>query len=144
MTIRVYEETTPGSYSTFFLDGSLEAYDPIQITADGSLGEVVEKLLYIRSDAAGSFEDISVQAVSKVSPSKVDGVSTGFGAKIRVGATQPTEAEWEDVDYASQESLSDISSTSTYLPFWIRFECPAGASVNNFEDVVIRVRSVAI
>jgi len=152
MAIAIYREISTGAYSIY---GEYDAGDgllPIITTHDGVLGEVVETKLFVRNDDSTEYyTSVSVIPVSLDSPSDVTGTATGHGAKLlSVSAIddQPTESEWDVVDYASSMSLDDIGSalagdTSTYLPFWYRIECPAGAQADNKENVVLRLSYTA-
>ena len=115
---------------------------PISTVHDGVLGETVETLLYVKNDdILVYYTDVKVTPVSKVTPSIVDGTSTGFGVKLSLGNTQPTEAEWAVVDYGNTIELDDLGSASaadlSARPFWVRIEIPAGTSADNKEQSVL-------
>jgi len=145
MGLGIYREVSAGVYSIYKVDGASDSLLPITTTHDGVLGEVVEVKLFIRNNNASEYyTDIELEPVSKTVPSDVIGTATGHGVKMRAGNTQPTEAEWDAIDYATTLSFSDIGSsgsadTNTYLPFWYRIECPAGAPADNKENVVLRL-----
>lgn len=144
MGLDLYREVSTGVYSKYRgdddVDGSL-----ITSTHDGVLGETVIKKLFLRSDTTIEwYGDVSVACVSTISPSEVDGVSSGHGMKLIAGNDQPTEGEWDATDYGNTLSLDDFGSTSggdmsTYLPFWVRIECPPGAKADNKENTLLRV-----
>lgn len=147
MALGIYRQVSPGIYSIYKEYGSVDDTLPIRNTFDGILGENVHTLLYVRNDDNSRYyENIKVQPISLVTPSQVDNVSTGHGMKLIAGSTQPTEAQWEATDYANQISLSDLgvsgsADTTSYLPFWCRIECPAGAAIDNLENTTLRVSS---
>lgn len=149
MALAIYRETTTGVYAPILEKGSLDPYLPIITTHDGVLGEVCEVRLFVRNDdPAVYYTDISVIPVCTTTPSEVDGVSSGWSAKLILGSIQPTEAEWEATDHGNQIFLGDIGSsgsgdTSTYSPFWYRISAPAGARASNRENIYLRLFSTA-
>jgi len=147
--LSLYREVSAGTYVSYKEYGVEDGLLPIVTTHDGVLGEVVETKIYVRNDDVDEFyTDITVVPICLTSPDEVDGVTSGHGMKLRTGNTQPTEAEWEATDYANTISLDDIGASgagdvNTYLPVWYRVECPAGASADNRENVVLRIYSTA-
>lgn len=145
MSLDIYRNLSAGVYSLYAEYGINDGRLPVTTTHDGVLGEVVEVLLYLRNDDPSEYYDyITITPVSLVAPSLVDNVSTGFGIKLSPGETQPTEADWTAVDYAASIDMTDIGSagsgdTSSYLPFWARFEVPAGANADNKDTVVLEI-----
>lgn len=149
MALDLYREISTGVYSICKEYEAVDDVLPIITTHDGTLGEVVETRLFVRNDdVAEYYTNISVVPVSTTSPSDIIGVATGHGVKLRVGATQPTEAEWEMIDYGEGILIEDIGEEgagdiSTYSPFWYRVECPAGATADNKDNIILRVTSTA-
>ncbi len=149
MSLAIYRQLSAGSYSIYAEDGVSDSRLPIITTHDGTLGEVVETQLFVRNeDVTEYYEDIQVEAICSTTPSDITGVATGHGIKLFAGDTQPTEAEWEAIDYANQITLSDIGASgtgdiSTYRSFWYRVEVPAGAPADNKENIVLRVSYTA-
>lgn len=149
MTLDLYREISTGTYAVYGRDGVEDGLLPIISTHDGVLGETVEMKLFVRSDTATEYyRYITVTPVSKTSPSDVTGTDTGHGVKLRVGNTQPTEAEWDALDYASSIDIPNIGAlgagdSNTYEPFWYRIECPAGAPADNKENIVLRLSYTA-
>lgn len=145
MGLDIYREVSSGIYAKYKQDGVEDGALPITTTHDGVLGESVILKLFVRSSTNTEwFEDISIQPISSVSPSEVDGSSSGFGVKLISGDSEPTEADWDATDYASQITLGDIGSAvagdiNSYLPFWCRQECPAGTSADNKENTSLRL-----
>ncbi len=117
----------------------------IETTLDCELGQAQETEYFIRNDDKDYyFTDISVKATSLIAPDDTIGIETGWGVKLSAGATQPTEAQWETIDYGNTISLSDLGSalasdTTTYLPFWVRVECPAGIMPTIKENIAIDI-----
>jgi hypothetical protein len=149
MALDLYREVSTGTYAIYKLDGADDTLLPIITTHDGVLGEVVETKLFIRNDDVTEYyEDVTVQPIAKTLPDDTIGISTGHGIKLNAGNTQPTEAEWDALDYADSISMADIGASglgdvSTYLPFWYRAEVPAGAPADNKENIVLRISYTA-
>ena len=149
MGLDLYREVSTGTYAKYYEYGSSTTLLPIVTTHDGVLGETVEIRIFVRNDDPDEYyTNISVQPVSISDPDDVSGTTTGHGVKICAGSTQPTEAEWTAIDYASSISLSSLGSAgngdiNTYLPFWARFEVSAGSPADNRENIVLRVSYLA-
>jgi hypothetical protein len=145
MGLDIYREVSTGVYSRYKEYGATDDSLPYTTSHDGVLGEVTEDRLFVRSDTNLQwYSNVSVQAISLSSPSEVDGTSTGHGIKLSVGSTQPTEAEWEAIDFGNSVTIPNIGAAgagdnSTYQPFWVRTECPAGAAASNRETNVLRI-----
>lgn len=148
MALAIYREVSTGVYSKY-RDSSEGEGGLITTTHDAVLGDTVITKLFIRSDTSLEwYGDVSVECVSVVSPSEVNGTSTGHGMKLIAGSTQPTEGDWDSTDYGNSIDLSDIGDTdggdsNTYLPFWVRVECPPGAKADNRENTLLRLYSKA-
>ena len=156
MALDIYREVSAGTYAVYGRDGVEDGLLPIVTTHDGVLGEVAEVKLFVRADTSAEYyRNIAVIPVSKTTPSDVTGTDTGHGAKLYRRGTvataaqqQPTEAEWEAIDYAASIDIPDIGASgagdaNTYLAFWYRIECPAGAAADNKENVVLRLSYTA-
>jgi hypothetical protein len=149
VALDLYREISTGAYSIHKIDGASDNLLPITTTHDGVLGEVVEVKLFVRNDDVTEYyQNVVVLPVSKTTPDETIGTANGHGVKLRAGAVQPTEAEWDAIDYGSSISLSNIGSagsgdTSSYLPFWYRVEVPAGAPADNKENIVLRLSYTA-
>jgi hypothetical protein len=149
MALDVYREISTGAYSIYKIDGANDNLLPVITTHDGVLGEVVETKLFVRNDDSTEYyQNIAVLPVSKTTPDETISTANGHGVKLFAGAVQPTEAEWESIDYGVSVSLSNIGSAgsgdnSTYLPFWYRVEVPAGAAADNKENIVLRLSYTA-
>ncbi len=149
MALDIYREVSTGAYSVYKIDGASNDLLPITTTHDGVLGEVVEIKLDVRNDSTLEYyQSISVLPVSKTTPDETTAIANGHGVKLFAGETQPTEAEWEAIDYGVAVSLANIGSagsgdTSTYLPFWYRVEVPASALADNKENLILRLSYTA-
>jgi hypothetical protein len=149
MALGLYREVSAGAYASY------KDYDvdddklPIITTHDGELGEVVESKLFVQADTAVEYyTHIRVTPVVRYGDDDVSGTVTGHGVKLRVGAAQPTESEWSATDYGDYIDITQIGSAlggdiAAARPFWCRIECPAGASADNKENVVLRLSFTA-
>jgi len=143
--IAIYRKVSEGIYTQYHDDDQEDGFLPITTTYDGTLGETTETLLYVKNDnELFYYTDISVTPIAKRDPDDVSFEATGHGVKVRVGETRPTEAEWDTVDYGAAITLDDLGASgeadvNSALPFWCRVECPAGATADNRENVVLRL-----
>jgi hypothetical protein len=147
--INIYEETTIGVFHKKSLYGASINISPIKVVCNGEDGEVRELRLFIRADNEKEYySSITMTPASLVTPSYVDNTSTGWGVKLSATNLQPTESDWDGIDYANTITFDNIGTSSagdinTYLPFWVRIECPANASIGNIEDVVLTLNYTA-
>ena len=138
----IYENADPSS--AFTVSGNFG--NPFTATFNGVLGEVVERKLYIRNDdSLYYYENIEVQPIDG-GDYIVDGSgeTDGYSWKLYAGDTQPLEEQWDLTSAGNQISLADIGSsgnpdTTTYLPFWVRISVPAGAPVEAYNSVLLRI-----
>jgi hypothetical protein len=141
MTLKIYENANPNTSFSI----SEEFSNPISHAFDGVNGGVIEKCYYVRNDnALNWYTNIKVQPIDG-GDNIVDG-SNGFSWKLYAGNQQPLEEQWSLVSAGNQITLSDIGSASngdisTYLPFWVRIEVPAGSSVQSFQSVKLRINT---
>ena len=149
MALDIYREVSTGTYALYGRYGVDDGLLPVITTHDGVLGEIVEIKLFVRNDDSTEYyTNIVVTPVSKTVPDDTIGTASGHGVKLSAGSTQPTEAEWEAIDYGDAITLSDIGSLgagddSTYLGFWYRVEVPAGTPADNKENIVLRLSYTA-
>jgi len=149
MALNLYREVSTGTYLLYQESGGSSEVLPIITTHDGVLGEVVELRIFVRNDDITEYyENIQVTPVCNSLPDETIGTANGHGVKLFAGNTQPTEAQWEAIDYGAAIDLDDLGSsglgdTYSYLPFWYRAEVPAGTLANNKENIVLRLSYVA-
>jgi len=149
MGLDIYREVSTGVYTIYGQDGVDDGLLPIVTTHDGILGETVEIKLFVRNDDSTEYyEGISVDPISKTSPDDTIGTATGHGVKLSLGSSQPTEAQWEAIDYSASIDVPNIGSSgsgdiSTYTAFWYRVEVPAGSPADNKENIVLRLSYTA-
>jgi len=150
MALNLYIQTSFSNFSEIRKAYDSESEDlPLITTHDGSLGEVVETMLFLRNnDPDEYYTGISVTAVCDTVPDDTIGTETGHGVKLRAGHSQPTEAEWECIDYANSITFDNIGGIgspdiSSYFPFWYRVEVPPGTPADNKENIFLRVFGTA-
>lgn len=149
MALDIYRQISTDTYALYRLDGDEDDLLPITTTHDGVLGEVVEIQLFVRNDDPTEYyQGITITPISKTTPDDTIGTASGHGVKLRIGDTQPTEAEWGAIDYSTSISFSDIGAsgagdTASYLSFWYRVEVPAGTPADNKENIVLRLSYTA-
>jgi hypothetical protein len=115
--------------------------NPLQLAINGRVGGVIERKFYVRNDKETSgYSSISLLPVDGSGRNIIDGTD-GYSWKLRVGDTQPTFDEWTSISPGNTITFEDIDTTdiSTYLPFWLRVEIPMGATVESFNDVILRL-----
>lgn len=149
MALAIYRETSPGIYEKISKVGEVLDKFPIISTHDGETGDSVEFKLYVKSDDYKVYyTSITAYPENLTSTNYINGTSTGWGIKMRIGSLQPTQAEWENISYASTISIPNIGTaptvdtsgsgdTNTAEPFWIRIECPANSPVRDKEATSI-------
>lgn len=140
MGLKIYKSATPTS--AFSTDGSFT--NPISHAFDGITGQVIEKRYFVRNDDVAK-NYTSIQLVLIDGGDNIvngSGATAGFFWKLHEGDTQPLEEQWSQRGKGNTISLSDISDTNTYVPFWVRIEVPAGASIQSFQSVQPRITAV--
>ena len=127
-------------------DSDLE--NPLTIVHDGKTGDVKTVQLYARNDdVAKWFSNIIVRPVDLVDAYPYGDVAydeTGWGVKLSEGSSEPSEGEWEDINWGEEISVANIGSdlghdTTTYLPFWYLESCPPNTDAQTKTDLVIQV-----
>jgi hypothetical protein len=146
MGLKLYYKNSSGS----FVEASTgdDTSDPVVTTHDGKNGDVKTTDLYLRNDdSAKWYSNIVVLPVDLVDANPYGDVNyseTGWGVKLSSGGTEPTEAEWDDVTWGRQISMSDIGSnssadTTTYYPFWYLISCPPNTDAQNKDDIILQI-----
>lgn len=122
--------------------------NPITTTHDGKEGDEKATLLYLRNnDATKWYSNIVITPVDLIDADPYGDIAyseTGWGVKLSEGGTEPTEAEWDDLDWGEATSMSDVGSDSigdstTYAPFWYFISCPPNTNAQNKTDIVFKV-----
>jgi len=148
MTLAVYKEVSEGIYVKAKEWGILDPEtSPISTTHDAVLGEVVEIKLFVRNDDALKYYTTTVVSpVVKDGTDDVSGIVTGHGVKLCYSPIQPTEAEWDAIDYGTTITIgaigeSGLGDTSSYLPFWCRVEVPP-TGAGNKENITLKIAAL--
>lgn len=141
MALKVYEnvgDTIPYSSEGLFTN-------PMIFSFDGRLGGSLEKKLYLRNDEIiYKYETITIEAEQFSGDTDYIGDSVGFSFKFEGGDTRPTEARWAAIVADNTISLSDISDTTTYLPFWIRITIPYRIPVQHITSVRMKILATEV
>jgi len=137
MSLRIYETADPAD--AYSISGDFT--HPISFSFDILTGGVTEKQFYLRNDGASyTYSGVQITPVDSIGKHLVDGTA-GFGWKLSSGSDRPTESAWGVIDYGDTISMSGISDTNTYLPFWVRVEAPRGQQVTSYNGVVLRIEA---
>ena len=114
---------------------------------NGSLGEAVDVLLYLRNaDPNVYYNGISVQVQDSYASNDTLGpAGSGWGTKLSPGSRRPTVDEWDIVPYGNIISIKPIGTTVqadtvTYYPFWLRVVVP-GNEISQVKDEMTLVVS---
>ncbi len=137
MALKVYQSANPST--SFSTDG--EFSNPVRHTFDGRTGGVIEQRYYVRNDDPLIWSSGIVVSLSDDQGRSIINGTDGYSWKLKAGDTQPLDQEWATIDEADPITLSNITNTTTYLPFWVRIEVPRGAVVESFDDVKIVLTS---
>jgi len=148
MSLEVYFRDSNGLMSLATTGTDLS--NPITTTHDGKDGDDVPIVLYLRNnESARWYSNIRITPVDLVDANPYGDVvysETGWGVKLSKGGTEPTEAEWENIEWGSAISMDNIGSdgvgdTSTYYPFWYLISCPPNTNAQNKTDIILRVEA---
>lgn len=135
MALKIYPDE--GISSAYSQDGAMT--NTFRQAFDGKTGQVRETRLYLRNDDATKiYTGIVISSVSVSGRNIIDGTD-GYSWKLSAGDTQPTADGWRAVSEGNSISMSAISDTTTYLPFWLRIEVPRGAPVETIDGVVLNI-----
>lgn len=140
MGLLIYSDANP---STAFSSESTFT-NPLLAAFNGVTGNTKSVRYYVRNDESDkSYSSISLQPVLLEGTNIINGTD-GFGWKLYAGDTQPLEEQWSLVSYANSIVIPDIGSAiladvNTYEPFWLRISVPAGASIQSYSDVKLRI-----
>ena len=118
---------------------------PITTVHDGKKGDVKTVQLFLRNDdAALWFSNIRVVPVDILGDNDIYYTETGWGVKLSPGDVEPTEGEWDDIDWGEEIEMEDVGSdsaedTTTYYPFWYLITCPPNEDVAIKTDIILEV-----
>jgi hypothetical protein len=136
MALRIYQAADPATE----LSADNAFTNPLALTFDGVNGGVIEKRLYLRNnDIAKTYTGISLQPVNTGDAVlAVDGTN-GYSWKLSAGDQRPLNEQWALITAGASIAMSNISDTTTYLPFWVRIEVPAGAPVMSSQKITLDI-----
>lgn len=145
MSLSIYEQTSPGVYNDFSIEGAHT--DPITTIHHGRNGDTFELKLYVGRESGNTsdFTNVKVEATSLTTELDIGTGSTpgdtGWGVKLMVDpGHDPTESEWDATDYGNTIELVDISDPDdSKLPFWYRIESPRGVEIKNKKNIALLV-----
>jgi len=121
---------------------------PLTSIHDGKTGDIQTIQVYVRNDDTTLwFSNVKIQPVDLVDANPYGDVvysETGWGVKLSQGAEEPTEGEWDDIEWGNQIDMANLGSnsganTTTYLPFWYYITCPPNTDAKVKTDIVLNV-----
>jgi hypothetical protein len=138
MSINIY--TQPNPSTALSQDGAFTS--PFALTFDGRVGGYKEVKLFLRnSNPSFYFTDLEVSLEDNTSESITSTPENGYVWKLSYGDTKPTYNDWLNIPEANALSVTTPiggpgnPDTSTYLPFWVFIQVPAGIDIQVFTDV---------
>ena len=146
MALKVYFRDSNGALSEASTGTTLT--NPITTTHDGKEGDEKSILLYLRNDDATKwYSNVTITPVDLIDANPYGDVAyseTGWGVKLNKGGTEPTEAEWDDIDWGEAISMDNVGAdgagdSTTYAPFWYYISCPPNTDAQNKTDIVLKV-----
>jgi hypothetical protein len=144
MALDVYGLNEDGvTYTAFSYDGANT--NPLEVTFDGSYEDSQELQLFVRNDDATQwYDNVTVTPVAVSGSDDVSFEETGWGVKLKAGASQPTASEWAALAWGNAISMSNVGSasqgdTSTYYSFWVKIVSPRYALVGLKTNTVLRL-----
>ena len=147
MSLKLYYKDSGDSYVAASSGDTMTS--PITTTHDGKNGDTKVTCLYLHNDGSSTkwYSNIAIrprdlQIVNSYSDISYD--DTGWGIKLSSSATEPTDSEWEDIDWGNEISMSNVGSDSgsnvaTYYPFWYLITCPPNTDAQNKSDISLDV-----
>jgi hypothetical protein len=141
MSLLVFEQTSPGVYTPFSVDGVHT--NPITTVHHGRNGDTFEVKLYVGRETGNTstFTNVRVKPDSLTADDDIGSGSnpgsTGWGVKIMVDpGHDPIESEWDTTDYGDTIELSDITNDAKQ-PIWFRIESPRGIDIQNKKNITL-------
>ncbi len=122
--------------------------DPLATIHDGRTGDTQTTQVYIRNDDTDLwFSNIIIRPIDLVDANPYGDIiftETGWGIKLSAGDDEPTQGEWEDIEWGEKIDMPDIGSdsladTTTYYPFWYLITCPPNTNAQVKTDIVLNV-----
>lgn len=146
MGLGIYFKDSDGNWSKATI--GTDKTNPITTTHDGKDGDTKTITLYLRNDDSSKwYSNVTITPVDRIDANPYGDVGydeTGWGVKLNKGGTEPTQGEWNDIDWGSNISMDNIGSnsaadTATYYPFWYLITCPPNENAKNKSDIILKV-----
>lgn len=135
-----------GIYSKADVNTLVDTDTPLTFTFDGSIGGVMERVIYVRNDDTKYFyTNISVEAVDTSGDDITDESVAGFSWKFIEKDVLPSPEEWTLVTPGNTLTLSNDlgnaleSDTITFLPVYLQVIIPRDRLITTIKDVVLRI-----
>lgn len=121
---------------------------PLQTIHDGKSGDTQTVQVYLRNDSVSKwFSNIKIKPVDLEDANPYGDIiysETGWGVKLSAGSEEPTESEWDDIEWGNEIDMGDIGSddaadTAAYYPFWYLITCPPNTDAKIKTDIVLNV-----
>ena len=121
---------------------------PLLTAHDGKTGDTQTTQIYIRNDVISKwFSNIRIKPVDLIDPEPYGDIiytETGWGVKLSKGSEEPTQSEWEDIEWGTELEMDNIGADSgynitTYYPFWYLIACPPNTNAKVKTDIVLNV-----
>ena len=142
MALGLYGKNTIGQYVRYSNSNDTSYSNPITSVHDGRNGTTREIKLYVMADDDHEYTNIEVRAVSTsddIGEGQLRG-DTGWGVKLMTDpGRDPTEHDWESVEYGESAEIADISELNSIRALWYRVESPRGVSVQNKENITLQL-----
>lgn len=143
--LSIYYKDSEGAYIQVSKGSDLSS--PIITNHNGQSSTVVTLPLYLRNDESTRwYSNIRILPFDLEDANPYGDVAydeTGWGVKLSTGGTEPTNAEWEDINWGEEISMSDIGSdslgdTTTYYPFYYLITSPPNVDAQNKLDITLK------
>ena len=121
---------------------------PLTTIHDGKTGDTQTVQVYIRNnDSSKWFSNIIIKPVDLIDANPYGDIiytETGWGVKLNNGSEEPTQSEWEDIEWGNEINVDDIgtnllANTTAYYPFWFLITCPPNTNAKIKTDIVLDV-----
>ena len=137
MSLGVYKINDLGAYEQYSEDSAMT--NPITTVHHGRDGDTFEKQHYIIASDEHTYTNIQIKAVSITSDDDIglgsNSGTSGWGVKLTTQDYNPTETDWDAVEYGVATDIANIAASTTIRPFWLRIESPRGISIGNKENI---------
>jgi len=123
-----------------------DATQPLATVHDGKTGDTQTLQVYLRNDDNTKwFSNIVIRPIDLVDANPYGDIiytETGWGVKLYSSIEEPTESEWEDIEWGESIEMDNIGSaslanTAAYYPFWYLITCPPNINAKIKTDIVL-------